>query len=26
LVDEMVVTDLRLAREESLIDRDRSQI
>ncbi len=26
LVDEMVATDLRLAREESLIDRDRSQI
>jgi GDPmannose 4,6-dehydratase len=25
MVDEMVVTDLRLAREESLIDRDRSQ-
>ena len=25
LVDEMVETDLRLAREESLIDRDRSQ-
>jgi GDPmannose 4,6-dehydratase len=26
LVDEMVATDLRLAREESLIDQDRSQI
>jgi GDPmannose 4,6-dehydratase len=25
MVDEMVATDLRLAREESLIDRDRSQ-
>jgi GDPmannose 4,6-dehydratase len=25
LIDEMVETDLRLAREESLIDQDRSQ-